>query len=61
VGGGGAGGYHLFGGPADDQVHGGTGDDELSGGQGANLLDGGPDFDHCNAAQGVNNVVDCEP
>ncbi len=58
---GGDGADHLFGGPADDQVHGGAGDDELSGGQGTNLLDGGSELDHCNAAQGVNTVVDCEP
>ncbi len=57
---GGEGADHLFGGRADDQVHGGAGDDELAGGPGNNLLDGGSDDDHCNAAQGVNNLLDCE-
>jgi len=57
---GGDGADHLFGGEADDEVHGNAGDDELSGGPGHNLLDGGPDFDHCNAARGVNNLAGCE-
>ena len=57
---GGDGADHLSGGRADDQIHGGAGDDELAGGPGSNLLDGGTEVDHCNAAQGVNVLVDCE-
>ena len=57
---GGAGGDSLFGQTGPDQMWGGAGDDILDGDSGIDLLDGGPDFDHCNAARGVNNLTGCE-